>query len=119
MWEKRRYRKQLEQTFCWKIGAELKLFQYQTLQKDKEAIYYAAYQIDCTICIYKLLLEMSGKLSEEILEAVIAFPGILTYLYGEWMSYRDSHVEDIQHCLKQELGKISADHKNVRMERAV
>ena len=65
------HRKQLERTFCWKISGELKLFRYQMMQKEKEDIYHAAYQIDGIFSIYELLVEMSGMLSKETLEAAV------------------------------------------------
>ena len=80
------YRKRLQQTFCWKINGELKLFQYQVLQKEKEAIYHAAYQIDCIISIYELLLEMSRRMSRETLEAAIAFPDTKTRIWENYSS---------------------------------
>jgi len=110
------YRKRLQQTFCWKINGELKLFQYQILQKEKEVIYHAAYQIDCIISIYKLLLEMSRRMSKETLEAAIAFPDILEFIYEEWMGYKDSYAEELQFCLNQELGKIRAAYQNMKEE---
>ena len=119
MCEKYRYRKWLERAFCWKIDAELNLFRYQILQKDKEAIYHSAYQIDCMICIYELLMEMSEKLSDEVLETVIVFPNILRFLYEEWLEYEDSHVTDIQYCLDKELVRLRKEHRDMKEEKAV
>ena len=113
------YRKRLQQTFCWKINGELKLFQYQVLQKEKEAIYHAAYQIDCIISIYELLLEMSRRMSRETLEAAIAFPDILEFLYEEWMGYQDSYMGELQFCLNRELGKIRMDYRNMKEENEI
>lgn len=38
-------REEMERIFCWKIGAELKGFQYCMMQKSKEEIFASAYQI--------------------------------------------------------------------------
>lgn len=110
--EESKDRKQLEQTFCWKITGELKLFKYQMMQKDKETIYNEAYRIDCGVSIYELLMDMSGRISRETLEAVAACPGVLTYLYDVWMGYEDSHITDIQYCLDKELAKLRMEYKN-------
>lgn len=99
-------RKELEQIFCWKACAELRAFQYSILQKEKEEIYGAAYQIDSMISLYELLLEMSGTMEEETLSAAIACPGLLDFLYNRWLKYEDSHMEELQACIKQELAVI-------------
>lgn len=98
-------RRHLEKTFCWKISGELKLFKYRILKLKKEEIYQAAYQIDHMVCIYEVLLDMSRHMPEEALKAAIAFPDILPFLYGRWLKYEDSHMEEIQDCLKEELTK--------------
>ena len=90
------YRKQLEQAFCLKLSGELAIFRYEILEKEKETIYEAAYQIDSIISIYELLAEMSSRLSTETLEAAVMFPNILTFLYREWLGYEDSYTADIQ-----------------------
>ena len=95
----RPYRKQLEKIFCRKLGRELDQFKQQMMEKDKEEIYCSAYQIDSVICIYEALIELSGRIAEEILEAVTALPGLLGFLYNRWMNYEDSHMEDIAYCL--------------------
>lgn len=55
-------REEMERIFCWKIGAELKGFQYCMMQKSKEEIFASAYQIDCMVRIYELLAEISQKM---------------------------------------------------------
>lgn len=103
-------RKRLEKTFCWKISGELKLFKFRILKMKKKEIFQAAYQIDTIICIYELLTEMSICMSEKALKAGITFPGILMFLYERWLSYEDTHMEDIQYCLNEEVKKILEDY---------
>ncbi len=103
-------RKRLEKTFCWKISGELKLFKFRILKMKKKEIFQAAYQIDTVICIYELLTEMSICMSVEALKAGITFPGILMFLYERWLSYEDTHMEDIQYCLNEEVKKILEDY---------
>ena len=111
------YRKQLEKTFCRKIERELKQFKSRVMKLEKEEIFRAAYRIDNVICIYETLLEMSGKMGEETLEAVTAFPRLLEFLYDRWMKYEDSQMEDIMYCLNGELSKIWSRYKKRRKER--
>ncbi len=112
------YRKQLEKTFCRKIGRELEQFKRRILKMGKEEIFHAAYRIDNVICIYEALLSMSGNMGEETLEAATAFPGLLEYLYDRWMKYEDSQMEDITYCLNGELSKIWSRYKKRRKERS-
>ena len=104
-------RKRLEKIFCWKLSGELKIFKYRILRMRNEEIYKAAYEIDSTICIYELLMEMSAKISDEALKAGIAFPAVLSFLYGRWLKYEDSHTEELQDCLEKELKRIHDSHK--------
>ena len=113
------YRKQLEQAFCLKLSGELAIFRYEILEKEKEAIYEAAYQIDSIISIYELLAEMSGRLSTETLEAAVMFPNILTFLYREWLGYEDSYTADVQYCLDKELAKLRRDYMDMKEENIV
>ena len=110
------FRRQLEKTFCWKISSELKLFKYRMLKKKKEEIFQSAYQIDSMVCIYELLVEMSGRISEEALKAGIAFPGILPYFYDRWLTYEDSHTEEIQCCIDEEFMKLQEHYREKRLK---
>ena len=93
------YRKQLEATFCWKIGGGLKLFQYQVLKKEKEEIYGLAYRIDCMLRIYEILIELSRSLSAEELEGCIRTSGLLDFLYERWLKAPDTQNEEMEHSL--------------------
>lgn len=112
-------RKELEQIFCWKASAELRAFQYGILQKEKEEIYGAAYQIDSMINLYELLIEMSMAMGEETLAAAITFPGLLGFLYDRWLGYGDSHMEELQGCINQELAAIRNKNRAERMEERI
>lgn len=109
-------RKELEQIFCWKACAELRAFQYGILQKEKEEIYGAAYQIDSMINLYELLIEMSVAMGEETLTAAITFPSLLEFLYYRWLGYQDSHMEELQGCINKELSAIKDISRTERME---
>lgn len=110
------FRRQLEKTFCWKISGELKLFKYRILKLKKEEIYQTAYQIDRMICIYELLLDMSSRMPEKALKAVIAFPDILAFLYGRWLKYEDSHMEELQYCINEELTKLQDTYRKRKIK---
>lgn len=92
-------RGQLEQTFRWKITAEMKLFKGRMLQAEKEEIFALAYRIDCTVRIYKILLECCGRMGDAELESCIGTGGILDFLYERWLKEPDTQEEEMEHSL--------------------
>lgn len=92
-------RLQLEQTFCWKISSELKLFKNKMLQKTKEEIYASAYEIDCMVRIYEILVEQSKRMETEQLECCIHVSFLLSFLYAEWLKIPDTQNEELEDIL--------------------
>ena len=92
-------RKRIEQTFCWKISGELKVFQYRMMQQTKEEIYARAYEIDCMVRIYEILLEQSQKLETEQLEKAVRVSSLLAFLYSEWLKIPDMQNEELERTL--------------------
>ena len=105
---------ELEQIFCLKIGAELSAFQYDMLQKEREEIYQAAYQIDSMINLYELLIELCRTMKEEVLIIAVMVPELLHFLYDRWLEYKDSHMEDMQGCIVQELEALKEIDKELK-----
>lgn len=105
---------ELEQIFCLKISAELSAFQYDMLQKEREEIYQAAYQIDSMINLYELLIELCRTMKEELLIIAVMVPELLHFLYDRWLEYKDSHMEDIQDCIVQELEALKDIDKELK-----
>lgn len=98
-------RQSQERTFCWKISGELKLFQYQMLQKSKEEIYASAYEIDCMVRIYELLVEKSQSLEKEEFKRLLSIPSLLAFLYSEWLKVEDTQNEEMEHTVCSLLEK--------------
>lgn len=94
-------REEVERIFCWKISAELKSFKYRIMQLNKEQIYASAYQIDCMIRIYELLIEKCKRLETAQLQNCMQISSLLSFVYDEWMKAPDSQ--------ETELGKIIED----------
>ena len=92
-------REQLEQTFRWKITAEMKLFKGRVLRMEKEEIFASAYRIDCTIRIYEILLECCGRMGKAELESCTGKGGILDFLYERWLKEPDTQEEELEHSL--------------------
>ena len=105
---------ELEQIFCLKISAELSAFQYDMLQKEREEIYQAAYQIDSMINLYELLIELCRTMKEEVLIIAVMVPELLHFLYDRWLEYKDAHMEDMQDCIVQELEALKEIDKELK-----
>lgn len=52
-------RENMERTFCWKISAELKGFEYRMKQKDNESIVSEEERLDNVVYYYR---RMPGKI---------------------------------------------------------
>lgn len=100
--------------FCEKIGLEIGRFRKRMLGKGPEEIYGRAYQIDCMVCIYEQLLEISGELKEEELKRLLVFPDILSFLYGRWLRQEDSFSEELQNCINDEIQGIQGIQEKYR-----
>lgn len=94
----------LQVLFCGKIEMELQEFKDETLRLDAGEIFQKAYEIDCKISIYELLLEISRELSDDILQVMLSLPDVLGYLYFRWLKTEDSHTEELWQFLSANLG---------------
>lgn len=109
----------LQVLFCLKINREYRQYKDAMLKREPEEVWNSAYEIDNRINLYELLLEISRKLGEEELIQMIAFPGLLTYLYGRWLKQPDSYAEEMDGFLKacmQEITKIPDNELKHREE---
>lgn len=104
-------REEMERVFCWKISAELKLFQIQILKKEKEEIYDMAYQIDSVIRIYELLVEESQRLGQLQLEYCIAAPSLLMSVYRTYLekSITDNRDQGLLTTFRDMLEEVGQD----------
>lgn len=99
-------KEKLENLCCVKLGRELAAYKETVLEKSKEEIYGAAYEIDSIINIYEFLAEETGNLGEGLLEAMLVFPGLLLFLYQRWLACEDSYQKELSHCMFQGLAKL-------------
>lgn len=93
-------REDIERKFCWKISSELKMFKYRILKLEKEEIYASAYQIDCIIRIYEMLLEKCKRLESEKLQRCMEISGLLLFIYNEWLKIPDSQEEELNQVVE-------------------
>lgn len=102
---------ELQELFCAKINLEIKRFKQDIIQNDSETVYAGAYQIDCMITIYELLLDMSQKTGEKTLKILLVFPSLLAFLYDKWVHTEDSHTEELQKCIEQCISEMEQKYR--------
>lgn len=96
----------LQVLFCLKINREYRQYKDAMLDREPEEIWNSAYEIDNHINLYELLLEMSQNLGEDALIRLIAFPGLLAFLYARWLKWTDSYTQELEECLKSAISEI-------------
>lgn len=99
-------REKLETLLQAKLKAELDHFREQTLRKNREEIYNSAYEIESVAQLYQVLCVNVKNAGAEALEALLVFPELLLFLYGRWLRYEDSRMEDMNYCLNRELADV-------------
>lgn len=99
-------KEKLENLCCIKLSRELTAYKEIVLEKSKEEIYGAAYEIDSIINIYEFLAEEVRNLTEDTLEAMLVFPSLLLFLYQRWLVCEDSYQKDLSGCIFGELAKM-------------
>lgn len=110
-------KEELETMFCEKIGLEISKFKKRILERTPKEIYKRAYQIDCMVCIYEQLLELSVEMESEVLKRLVVVPDILSFLYGRWLKQEDSFSEELQWCLKKEIRAIQEKYNQIVVEK--
>ena len=99
-------KEELQSLLCLKINVEYKRFKKEQLKSPIETVYGNAYQIHSYMCIYENLLEISQKLSEDVLVSLITFPELLAYLYEKWLKVEDSSEEELNYYLQDRISEI-------------
>lgn len=103
---------ELEELFCAKISLEIRRFKEKLVKEEQpETVYEKAYQIDCMINIYELLLEMSRKIEDKTLRKLMVIPGLLALFYDRWLDTEDSHVEELTECLENSIKEMETQDK--------
>lgn len=99
-------REKLLSLFCLKINREYQQFKKNQLRLSVEEIYANAYEIQCYMCLYESMLELSQDFTENVLVSLVTFPKILTFLYEEWIQVEDSSQKELDDYLKNQIEAI-------------
>ena len=108
--------KELRELFCVKIGLENTCFKKKMLKQSAEVLFERAYQIDTMINLYELLMEMSQKMEPEALKTLLVFPNLLAFLYDRWIKEADSHMEELQCSLEENVEELQEKYQKVKKE---
>lgn len=111
-------RDELQSLFCLKINVEYQKFKKEQLELSVEEIYGNAYSIQFYMCIYESLLELSQKLSEDVLATLVTFPNLLTYLFERWLKVEDSLDEELNDFLEYKIIELHKENVVEKGEQA-
>ena len=96
--------KELRELLRGRLYMELNLFKDFMLQKAKEEIYGASYQIEVFINVYEILLEDADGLGIDEVRTLLYWKhGILEALYQEWMGREDGILDELRAYVGSEL----------------
>ena len=99
-------KEELQSLLCLKVNVEYERFKKSQLELSAEEIYGNAYRIQCYMCIYENMLELSQIFSENVLATLVTFPELLAYLFEGWLKVEDSSDEELNSYLQQEILEI-------------
>lgn len=96
----------MKEHFLDRIYGEYQSYKASVLEENNGSIYARCYEIDCMITLYEVLKEVSIKMSDEELTAVLKQPNILNYLYELWMKKSDSLYGEMECHVMEEIKKL-------------
>lgn len=101
-------KKELTEIFCLRLNLEQKRYKKRMLKMNAEAVFGKAYEINCMLSIYEMLIEKSEKMETDILKCLLVLPDILHFFYRRWMKTGDSFQMELENSMEQGLKEIEA-----------
>lgn len=99
---------ELTEIFCLRLNLEQKRYKKRMLKMNPEAVFGKAYEINCMLLIYEMLIEKSEKMETDILKCLLVIPDILHFFYRKWMKTGDSFQMELENSMEQGLKEIEA-----------
>lgn len=91
-----------------RLHMELQIFKDSMLQKGKEDIFKASYEIEIYVNLYEIFAVHIDKLQSEIIRRLLNLNfGILESIYQEWLNREDGFFEELKVYACSELENIS------------
>lgn len=103
-------REELQKLFCEKISIEMKRYKQRVKKLPPDEIFDSAYQIEMTVSIYELMMEMAGTMSSCTLKKLIVIPNLLNYMYAMWLKQEDSLRYELESCLQEQINSLYGRH---------
>lgn len=105
--------KELRSLLMQRLHLELLVFKDRMLQKDKEEIYRASYEIETHMDLYRIFDGYADLLEEDTLRMLLNFDGgILGSFYQEWMEHRDMTCGELDTYMHDRLELLSVMGKS-------
>ena len=101
-------KKELTEIFCLRLNLEQNRYKKRMLKMNPEAVFGKAYEINCMLSIYEMLIEKSEKMETDILKCLLVIPDILHFFYRRWMKTGDSFQMELENSMEQGLEEIEA-----------
>ena len=96
-----------QEQFRNRLTAEYQTYRASVLSCSNAEIYGKCYEIDIMINLYEILMEMSDKLSDSVLESLLSYGNILSWLYDLWLREDDSFYSELSGLVESEIKKIT------------
>lgn len=111
---------ELQQMFCEKLDRELQKYKRKILNLPPWEIYDRAYNIEITMDIYELLLQMSEGMDRYTMKRLIVMPNLLGHMYMMWLKKEDSLLFELEDCLHEQIVRIhNGYHSSCKEDREV
>lgn len=85
--------------FNLKLSFEFERFRNEMISKTPLEVFQSCYLIDQKVCIYELLVEMAGSLSDECLVRLCHVEEILDEVYTSWLADRSEGEDGLKQVL--------------------
>lgn len=100
--------KELKELLRERLHMELQLFKDSMLQKEKEDIFSASYEIEIYVNLYEIFAAHSENLQSDVTRRLLNLnTGILESTYQKWLGKEDSFFDELKAYACNELKNIS------------
>lgn len=95
-----------KELFKQKLELEYKRYYGRMLAKDKKYLLENAGKVYMMESLYKSAVEQCGGWTEEEIQMLLIFPGLLEYLFRKWKKAESALPVEIGRCIRKECGRI-------------
>ncbi len=89
-----------------KLELEYKRYYGRVLVKDKKYLLENAGKVYMMENLYKSAVDQCSGWTEEEIQMLLIFPGLLEYLFRKWKKAESALPEEIGRCIRKECGRI-------------